>query len=89
MSRGGFWHFSGTVTAVTAAQCTLASGSRGYDGGGAPLLISGTPPLLSCRGVPVSGKVSPVSGQQPVQPRRRLGEDLRGFASQLLVPGAG
>jgi hypothetical protein len=34
-------------------------------------------------------QVSPVSGQQPVQPRRRLGDDLRGFTSQLLVPGAG
>jgi hypothetical protein len=34
-------------------------------------------------------QASPASGQQPVQPRRRLGDDLRGFTSQLLVPGAG
>lgn len=33
--------------------------------------------------------MSPVSGQQPVQPRRHLGDDLRGFTSRLLVPGAG
>jgi hypothetical protein len=34
-------------------------------------------------------QVSPVSGQQPVQPRGRFGDDLRGFTSQLLVPGVG
>jgi hypothetical protein len=83
MSSGRFWHSS------AMASDQLAARSRVDDRDGAPLLISGPPPLLSCRGVPVSGKVSPVSGQQPVQPRRRLGEDLRGFTSQLLVPGAG
>jgi len=33
--------------------------------------------------------MSPADAQQPVQPRRRLGDDLLGFTSQLLVPGAG
>jgi len=46
-------------------------------------------PPLSCPRRAGQRQLSPVSGQQPVQPRRRLGDDLRGFTSQLLVPGAG
>jgi hypothetical protein len=33
--------------------------------------------------------VSPVCGQQFAQPCGRLGDDLRGFASKPLIPGAG
>jgi hypothetical protein len=33
--------------------------------------------------------VSPLGAKQPVQPRRRFGDDLRGLVPHLLVPAAG
>ena len=52
---------------------------RRYDAVHHPCLLPGVSGL---------GRVSPVGGHQSVQARGRLGNDLCGFTSKLLVPGA-
>jgi Homeodomain-like domain len=57
--------------------------------GGVPRRIGGAPPLASCWRRAGRWRPLPVRGQQAVQACGRLGDDVRGLVSNLLVPGAG